>query len=60
MGVSPFIPSPATDSTVNDLIVSWNREKGRILYKELMERGIKVHRPVETRAEALPIEGTGK
>ena len=43
-------------------IVSWNRGKGREVYKEVMKRDvkIKVHRSVKTRMLALPMEGSRK
>jgi hypothetical protein len=37
-----------------------NRKKGRVLYKDVMDRGIRVHRSVKTRIEAEPMEGTKK
>ena len=37
------------DSAVNRLIASWNRGKGRILYKGVVNRGIRVHSSVRTR-----------
>ena len=60
MDVSAFISSPATNSTVNRLVASYNKKKGRILYKAVMERGIRVHRSVRTRVMAQPMEGTKK
>lgn len=58
MGVSPFISSPVTDSTVNRWIASWTQGKGRILNKEITERGIKVHKSVWIRINAQPMKGT--
>ena len=51
MDVSPIISYLALDSTFNHLIASWNRGRGRVLHKGVMERGIRVHRSVRTRIE---------
>ena len=42
------------------LVVSWNRGKGREVYKEVMDRGIKVHRSVRARMMASPMDGSKK
>jgi len=39
------------------LIVSWNRGKGRIVYRLVKERGVKVHRSVRTRMMARSLDG---
>jgi len=43
-------------------IVSWNRGKGREVYKEVMERDVKVkvHRSVKTRMLAFPMDGSNR
>ena len=52
---------PISDErVVNRLIVSHNRKKGRVLYKEVIDRGIRVHRSVKTRMEAEPMAGSKK
>ncbi|KAF9644019.1 hypothetical protein BDM02DRAFT_3122619 [Thelephora ganbajun] len=38
----------------------WNRGKGRVVYRRVMERGIKVHRSVRTRMLARGKEGKNK
>ena len=38
-------------------VVSWNRGKSRIVYRQVMGRGMKVHRSVKTRMLALGNEG---
>ena len=48
------------ERAVDRLIVSRNHKKGRILYKEVIDRGIRVHRSVKTRMEAEPMPGTDK
>ena len=40
------------------LLVSWNRGKGREVYKDVIERGVKIHRSVRTRMFALPMDGS--
>ena len=42
------------------LVVSWNRGKGREVYKEVMDRGIKVHRSVRIRMMASPMDRSKK
>jgi len=37
-----------------------NRKKGRVLYKEIIDRGIMVHRSVKARMEAEPMAGSKK
>lgn len=48
------------DSTINCLIASQNHKKGQILYKELVQHGVKVHRFIRTHILAKPMEGTLK
>ena len=38
------------------LTVSWNRGKGRIVYRLVMKRGVKVHRSVKTRMLARGLD----
>ena len=38
------------------LIISWNRGKGREVYKEVMKRGVKVHGSVRARMMASPMD----
>ena len=38
-------------------VVSWNRGKSRIVHRQVMERGMKVHRSVKTRMLAVCNEG---
>lgn len=42
------------------LVISWNRGKGREVYKGVMNRGIKVHRSVRTRVTASPVDGSNE
>lgn len=42
------------------MIVSWNRGKGREVYRDVVKRGVKVHRSVRTRMLAQPMEGSDK
>ena len=53
-------PIISDERAVDRLIVSRNRKKGRILYKEVIDRGIRVHRSVKTRMEAKPMPGKKK
>jgi len=40
--------------------ISWNRGKGRKVFGPVMRRGMKVHRSVKTRVEALDVAGRKK
>ena len=42
---------------IDPVSTSWNRGKGRIVYRRVMDRGMKVHRSVRTRIEASGKEG---
>ena len=48
---------PVIGGVIDPFSISWNRGEGRIVYRRVMDRGMKVHRSVRTRIEASSEDG---